>query len=277
MLPFSFLDLGCFDCGEKHNPSAPISFLLTRCRREAQSLYHFYGMLRNTATFLSTLWLSSFCAILFPLLCSQMSFSSLHCPVIKPNISSLTTSPPSSHILSSIFFFFFGFPRLLCPSSIKAIQSGRPVSASCVICQGDSNALFLFIFEQCPHYQCVRCMARQYWWSLSPVRNERGLSKTNNLLFLLKETEQVYQRRVKNDHPACCLSLPGHERDGFPWRGSSRLYFTWAGPNRRCNVTAWSREWALTPYKMIKLRVMLGEYQNAQVRAVCDDADKAEY
>lgn len=53
--------------------------------------------------------------------------------------------------------------------------------------------------------------------------NERGLSKTNNPLFSLKATEQVYQRRVKNDHYVCCLSLLGHERDGFPLQERSEF------------------------------------------------------
>lgn len=97
------------------------------------------------------------------------------------------------------------------------------------------------------------------------MRNERGLSKTNNLLFLLKETEQVYQRRVKNDHYVCRLSLLGHERDGFLQKDCS---YTLHGqdPLLKCDCAAWIHEWALTPYKLIKLRVMLSKYQNAQVK-----------
>lgn len=34
----------------------------------------------------------------------------------------------------------------------------------------------------------------------------------------------------------------------------------------KCDCAAWSHEWALTLYKMIKLRVMLSKYQNAQVK-----------
>lgn len=67
---------------------------------------------------------------------------------------------PSYYILSYIFPPIS--PRLCYPCSIKAIQNRHPLRASCVICQGDSNALFLFISKQCLHYQCVRCMVRQY-------------------------------------------------------------------------------------------------------------------
>lgn len=37
-------------------------------------------------------------------------------------------------------------------------------------------------------------------------------------------------------------------------------------PLLKCDCAAWSHEWALTLYKMIKLRVMLSKYQNAQVK-----------
>lgn len=34
----------------------------------------------------------------------------------------------------------------------------------------------------------------------------------------------------------------------------------------KCDCAAWSHEWTLTLYKIIKLRVMLSKYQNAQVK-----------
>lgn len=105
------------------------------------------------------------------------------------------------------------------------------------------------------------------------MQNERGLSKTNNLLFLLKETEQVYQSRVKNDHSVCCLPLPGHKRDGFPQRELKRVRVLSLShtlhvqdPLLKRERAAWSPEWELTRYEMMKLRLMLSKYQNAQVK-----------
>lgn len=178
-------------------------------------------------------------------------FPSQNYHLIKPNFSSLTTSPT---FLSTFLSQFVGVYFPSASPTIKVIQSKHP--ARCVICQGDSNALFLFIFKQCLHYQYIKWIARQ---SLSPVPNERGLSKTNNPLFSLKATEQVYQRRVKNDHYVCCLSLLGHERDGFPLQkrsewvcSQSQLYSSRAGAAVELWLAARSLEWELTLYKMIK-------------------------
>lgn len=80
-------------------------------------------------------------------------FPSQNYHLIKPNFSSLTTSPT---FLSTFLSQFVGVYFPSASPTIKVIQSKHPARASCVICQGDSNALFLFIFKQCLHYQYIK-------------------------------------------------------------------------------------------------------------------------
>lgn len=108
-------------------------------------------------------------------------------------------SSSSSVFPQCVLYFPPNFECLCHPCSIIAIQSRRPMRASCVICQRDSNALFLFIYEQCLHYQRIRCMAEKILMvSSSSVKWKRSRqNKTNNLLFPLKESRQLHERVVK--------------------------------------------------------------------------------
>lgn len=93
------------------------------------------------------------------------------------------------------------------PCSIIAIQSRRPMRASCVICQGDSNALFLFIYEQCPHYQRIRCMAEKILMVSSfGVKWKRSRQNKQSAFFFFSRKASGYERTVKNDpNQSVCL------------------------------------------------------------------------
>lgn len=97
--------------------------------------------------------------------------------------------PHSPRSMASIFL----------PCSIIAIQSRRPMRASCVICQGDSNALFLFIYEQCPHYQHIRCMAEKILMVSSfSVKWKRSRQNKQSVFFFSRKASGC-ERMVKND------------------------------------------------------------------------------
>lgn len=110
---------------------------------------------RNIEIFLhQLLWLSLFFHTLFLFLhLLESPFPSQNYHLIKPNFSSLKTSRT---LLSTFLSQFVGVFFPSASPTIKVIQSKHPARASCVICQGDSNVLFLFIFKQCLHYQYIR-------------------------------------------------------------------------------------------------------------------------
>lgn len=76
--------------------------------------------------------------------------------------------------------------------------------ASCVICQGDSNALFLFIYEQCPHYQPIRCMAEKILMAFSfSVKWKRSRQNKQCAFFFSKEIERLWKDCKKSSEPVC--------------------------------------------------------------------------
>lgn len=124
-------------------------FLLTRSRREAHSLSIIFMGCKTYCDFSApfgflslVLFCFLFVLLFFFLMC--LSYITLPLPTFCP-----------------LFFLPF-FYASATPAVSRLFKAGTRWRASCVICQGDSNALFLFIFEQCLHYQCIRCMARQY-------------------------------------------------------------------------------------------------------------------
>ena len=144
LLLTSIIDLRRLDCSKIYTHVYSLWFCFTNSVWErARSLFIIFMRCSKQYDFSAPFGFLGFVLLcfLFVLLFSQYIIFSL--PTFRPLFFSPLTAPPL-------------------PCSIKAIQSRHPVSASCVICQGDSNALFLFIFEQCLHYQCVRCTARQY-------------------------------------------------------------------------------------------------------------------
>lgn len=147
LLQITIQDLWYLDCSNRKSVFVVI-FFTALSKKEAHRI--FFMECKKHCDFSVPFGFLSF-VIFFCFLCVLLFFSSIFC-------SYHTTLP------LPIFCPLFSplFSCLCYPCSIKAIQSRHPVRASCVICQGDSNALFLFIFEQCLHYQCIRCMARQY-------------------------------------------------------------------------------------------------------------------